>query len=67
MNIYKITLRETGSFINWNTLYGIADSMEAAMQNALEAEAQDEIELEVLSAEAIAECSFAPSVLDLAA
>ncbi len=58
MIIFKITLREVGSFINWTTLYGVADSIEEAMQNALKSESHELFGLEVFSAEAVAECSF---------
>ena len=66
MTIFKIKIREVGSFINWNTVYGVANSIEDAMRDALAGEPQ-EIELEILSVEAIAECSFAPQAIDLAA
>lgn len=66
MKIYKVTMCEVGSFINWNTVYGIAETIENAMRDALAGE-DDEIELEILSVDAIAEYSFVPVAIDIAA
>jgi len=70
MKIYKVKLTESGAAIAWDTYFGIAQSIEIAMIDALRAGkglSDNEINLEVLSAELIAECSFGPVSLDLAA
>lgn len=70
MKIYKVKLTETGAIIAWNIHYGIAASVEDAMADALRSERElsgDEIDPEVLSVELIADCSFAPASVELAA
>lgn len=70
--IYKVTLSEVGSFINYNTYFGVADSIQDAIDQALAEESllakqaeqetgeKFEIELEATEVKAIAECGFWP-------
>ena len=70
MNIYKVKLTEQGQAILFNTYFGVAESIEDAMRYALETEQaayQGTVALQVLSAELIAECSFLPRDIALAA
>jgi len=68
VNIYKVVLCETGSLVSWSSHWGVADSIQEAMDAALAAEpALPDIKFEVKEVHTMADCSFNPKKLRVAA